>query len=85
MNKEVFDKVVEAARIFVDIDSQPTEATKLQDDLGMDSLDQMELAMELEAVFSIAINDEDAETWVTIGNVVATVETRLLANERNGG
>jgi len=38
------------------------------DDLGADSLDQVELIMAMEEEFDISIPDEDAETIVTVQN-----------------
>ena len=40
------------------------------DDLGADSLDQVELVMALEEEFDIEIPDEDAEKIVTVQNAV---------------
>lgn len=42
----------------------------LRSDLGMDSLDALELEAILEKEFSISINDEDVETWDTVGDVL---------------
>ena len=38
-------------------------------DLGADSLDQVELIMQLEEEFDMEISDEDAESLVTVGKV----------------
>ncbi|MBN1277309.1 MAG: acyl carrier protein [Deltaproteobacteria bacterium] len=40
------------------------------DDLGADSLDQVELIMAMEEEFDISIPDEDAETIVTVQNAI---------------
>jgi acyl carrier protein len=39
-------------------------------DLGADSLDTVELVMELEDEFEISIPDEDAEKIQTVGNAI---------------
>jgi acyl carrier protein len=44
------------------------------DDLGADSLDTVELIMELEEEFGIEIPDEDAEKITTVGAAVDYVE-----------
>ena len=44
------------------------------DDLGADSLDTVELIMELEEEFGIEIPDEDAENITTVGAAVDYVE-----------
>ncbi|TDI75195.1 MAG: acyl carrier protein [Bacteroidetes bacterium] len=43
-------------------------------DLGADSLDTVELIMELEKEFDITIPDEDAENITTVGDAVSYVE-----------
>ena len=43
-------------------------------DLGADSLDTVELIMELEKEFGIAIPDDDAEKIATVGDAVAYIE-----------
>ena len=45
-----------------------------QEDLGADSLDVVELIMELEDVFSIQISDEDAEKIITVGDAVDYID-----------
>lgn len=43
-------------------------------DLGFDSLEIVELTMAIEEEFEIDIDDEVAAGWVTVGDVVTTVE-----------
>lgn len=43
-------------------------------DLGADSLDTVELIMELEKEFDIQILDEEAEKIVTVGDAVSFIE-----------
>lgn len=44
------------------------------DDLGADSLDQVELIMAMEEEFGISISDEEAEKIATVKDAVAYVE-----------
>ena len=44
------------------------------DDLGADSLDQVELIMAMEEEFGISISDEEAETIATVKDAIAYVE-----------
>jgi acyl carrier protein len=44
------------------------------DDLGANSLDLVELIMELENSFSIIISDEDADKLKTVGDVFTYIE-----------
>ena len=43
-------------------------------DLSADSLDRVELSMELESDFNIAIPDEEAEKIMTVGHAIEYVE-----------
>lgn len=45
-------------------------------DLGMDSLDCVELVMALEEDFGLEIPDDIPDTWRTVGDVVAYIERR---------
>ena len=47
-----------------------TEEASFQEDLGADSLDLVELIMELEDQFEIKISDEDAQQIQTVGQAV---------------
>lgn len=51
-----------------------TEDTSLQDDLGADSLDVVDLLMSIEDEFEIEVPDEDVENIKTVGELVAYVE-----------
>lgn len=53
-----------------------TSATVIQDELGGDSLDLIELAMALEDEFGFQIEDDEAESWKTVGDVEVTVGKR---------
>ena len=46
-------------------------------DLGVDSLDVIELVLSIEEFYSIEIPDADAEGLVTVADVVAYVERRI--------
>ena len=46
----------------------------LTDDLGADSLDRIELAMDIEDEFGLMVSDEDAESFTTVDSVVQFIE-----------
>jgi acyl carrier protein len=54
---------------------QVTDEASFIDDLGADSLDQVELVMALEEEFEIEIPDEDAEKMATVRDAVEYLRT----------
>ena len=55
-------------------ESEVTPGATFTNDLGADSLDTVELIMELEKEFNITIPDDQAEKIATVGDVIAYVE-----------
>ena len=47
------------------------------DDLGADSLDQVELIMAMEEEFDLSISDEDAEKITTVKDAIEYIEKAL--------
>jgi acyl carrier protein len=72
----MFDKVVAVVReqLGLDNDVVITAETSLINDLEADSLDAVEIIMELEDVFSVEIPDEIAEGFKNIGDIVSYIE-----------
>jgi acyl carrier protein len=72
---DTFDKVksIIAERLSID-ESKVTESASFIEDLGADSLDTVELIMQLEEAFNIQIPDEDAEKIATVGDAVKYIE-----------
>jgi acyl carrier protein len=56
---------------------QITNDASFIDDLGADSLDQVELVMDFEDKFEIDIPDEDAEKMRTVGEAVSYLTERI--------
>ncbi len=65
-------KAVVAEKLNVGED-QVTEEAKFVEDLGADSLDQVELIMALEDEFELKIPEEEAEKLTTVGSAVEYV------------
>ncbi len=63
-------------RLGVD-ESEVTLEASFKEDLGADSLDVVELVMELEEEFDMQIDDEDAEKISTVGSAVSFIESKI--------
>jgi acyl carrier protein len=72
---EIKDKIV---AIIVDkLGVEPGEVTNeasFTNDLGADSLDTVELIMEFEKEFNLAIPDDQAEKIATVGDAIKYIE-----------
>ena len=66
-------KAIIVDKLGVDESEVKPEAT-FTNDLGADSLDTIELIMELEKEFNITIPDDQAEKIATVGDAIAYVE-----------
>jgi len=63
-------------RLGVDESEVKLEAS-FREDLGADSLDVVELVMELEDEFDMEISDEDAEKIATVGDAISYIESKI--------
>ena len=55
-------------------ESEVTPTASFTNDLGADSLDTVELIMEFEKEFNIAIPDDQAEKIGTVGDAISYIE-----------
>lgn len=71
MAEDIMDRIkkIVADRLDVEEDKIKPE-TSFKDDLEADSLDVVELVMELEDEFDLEISDDDAEKIATVGDVI---------------
>ncbi|MBB6452957.1 acyl carrier protein [Salirhabdus euzebyi] len=68
---DVFERVKKVIVDRLDVDeSKVTMEASFKDDLEADSLDVVELVMELEDEFDMEISDEEAEKISTVGDAV---------------
>ncbi|MBQ7694878.1 MAG: acyl carrier protein [Lentisphaeria bacterium] len=58
-------------------EDQVTDDAQFSQDLGADSLDQVELVMSLEEEFGAEIRDEDADSLNTVGDAINYIEKRI--------
>ncbi|TPH65847.1 acyl carrier protein [Helicobacter pylori] len=70
-------QAVIAEQLEIDV-SQVTPEAKFVKDLGVDSLDVLELIMALEERFGVEISDEQAEKIVNVGDVMRYIEKQLI-------
>lgn len=71
----MFEKICELLAEKFDVEASTlTKETKIKEDLKADSLDIVELMMELEDKFDITIEDEDAMQLSTIGDIIKYIE-----------
>ena len=76
-NEEIFEKLKEIIINQLGVNEQNIkEEATFVDDLSADSLDIVELVMNIEEEFEIEIPDEDAEKIVTVGDVVNYIKER---------
>ena len=75
--EEIFDKLKELVvdQLGVEEDEVTMEAS-MQDDLGADSLDLVDLVMSVEEEFGVKVADEDLENIKTVGDIVNYIEYR---------
>lgn len=58
-------------------ESEVKPEASFREDLGADSLDVVELVMELEDEFDMEISDEDAEKIATVGDAISYIEKKV--------
>ncbi|MBN1262541.1 MAG: acyl carrier protein [Anaerolineae bacterium] len=79
-SQETFEKVqgIIAERLTIDAEKVTPEA-RLREDLGADSLDLVELIMDLEDAFDITISEEDgrALTSLTVGEAIEYLNSKI--------
>ena len=75
MASDTFDRVkkIIVEQLGVE-DNEVTSEASITEDLGADSLDQVELVMAFETEFGIDIPDEEAEKIKTVGDAVKRID-----------
>ncbi len=69
-------KAIVAEQLDAEVEEMTME-TSLMEDLDADSLDAVEIIMTLEDEFDIEIDDEDAEGFKTIGEIVKYIDGKV--------
>lgn len=75
---DVFDRVKKMVVEHLDVEEDKvSEKANFIDDLGADSLDNVELVMAFEEEFDIEIPDDAAESIQTVGDAVKFISERV--------
>jgi acyl carrier protein len=61
----------------VDLVSNPS----LENDLGLDSLEVVRVAIDCEEAFNIEIGDDPIQSWQSVGDVVNTIVAALASRD----
>ncbi len=73
--KEIHEKVKQIISEQLGVDeNEVTPSASFVDDLGADSLDQVELVMALEEEFDLEISDEDAEKMRSVQDAIDYID-----------
>ena len=74
----VFEKIKEILAEQLDANAEEmTMETRIDEDLGADSLAVVELLMSIEDEFEVEIPDEEIENLKTIGDVVEYIQSNM--------
>ena len=73
---DIFEKVRDliAERLDIADKDSITETSSITDDLGADSLDVVDLVMDIEDEFSVEIPEDQVENIKTVGDIVKYIE-----------
>lgn len=72
----IFEEVVSVMAQRFDVEKEDIKAeSTITGDLGADSLDVVDLLMDIEDKFGITVPDEDASSLSTVGDVVKYIES----------
>ncbi len=75
---EIAEKVVQIVSEQMSVDkNEISRTTSFVNDLNADSLDTVELVMELEDEFELTIPDEEAEKLKTVGEAIDYIQNHL--------
>lgn len=71
----MLDKIISIIREQLNIeDADITEDTSFKDDLGVDSLDLLELVMAFEEEYNIELNPDELEGIYTVGDILEYIK-----------
>jgi acyl carrier protein len=75
--QQIHDRIVERLRALSESAQNITEASHLRDDLGLNSLDAVDLVMQLEDEFELELTDDELSGFETVGDVVNAIAGKV--------
>lgn len=74
-----FEKVREIIVETINCDEEQVVLTaKLKEDIGIDSLDAMELSMALEEAYETTIDEETLQGFITVQDIVSFIDAKCV-------
>lgn len=74
----MLNKIIEILSDFVDFDeSEVSSKTRLRSDIGLNSFDFVNVAVELEKEFGVKIPDKEMSSLKTVGEIESLLQTKL--------
>ncbi|HRG37072.1 MAG TPA: acyl carrier protein [Bacteroidia bacterium] len=74
-NTQKAEKIMSLIAAKADIDAEEIKPESTWSEIGLDSLDVVELLMEVENEFHISIPDDESHDFITVGHVIKYMET----------
>jgi acyl carrier protein len=74
--KEMLEQITDIISNYVDLEEPITEETSLRGDLGMSSLDLINLAVEVEDTFDIMIPDKEINGMNTVKDLITYLQLK---------
>ncbi len=76
-----YEKIYDIISIGLKIDRDKiSPRSRFIDDLGADSLDQVELVMALEEEFEFEISEEDSEKFLSVQDILSFIDLKKTVN-----
>lgn len=76
---QIFEQIARLARDKVGFEGVVEPTSRLVEDLGLDSISLMTLAMAVEDHFEVCIDEDDESRILTVADLISVVEQKLVA------
>lgn len=71
------EKIIKILGKYLDEDAEFNYECNLSTDLGLDSMDYIEIITEIEDVYGIQVNDEELVELETVGDIVDYIDNKI--------